>query len=1253
MSEALEKALEKLKIPSKFELLATAVLCKINRDYQAIMHTGLNAEGETRRSPVDGFLRVPNSNPPHYILVEHTIAKDLKKKWLFDHRTVTPSKRGRKTKLSESDDGDLLKAGQLSSTYKAEFPDAIFTVVLTTNQRLQPKFCLEVEKKAQELGVLVEFLERSGIARYLNTKPDGQWLRKEYLGIEAEMLSEDLLHYLCEKSLNEYQRQRNFLTSPDHWVSRHINQQVEKAVENQNCSISLLIGNSGSGKSAAAYQVGKKHLEEGGYSLWLSEDVLGSSDFRENALDKALHDLYPSLMPDAGNAALQLLKDGKRLLLIADDVNRTNSPANLLQKLINWSKPFPIKDSNAKHTPSKQMLICPVWSDIVRKITPNVDKTAWISSVFVGTMSAKEGLESVKDALLRNHIELPSVEVTTLAENLGNDPILIGLFDNLLPNIEHGKLSQVAENAIDSFISDVIEKVVGDLLPIEYRSALLGLTTQMLLQRRFNPKWSDIQNWISNSSEELQALRVLAKNEKLCRLDGEKLVFRHDRIREFLLVQSMGRLLNKNASEPLNIFWEPYYAEIIGQAIIQYPQSEEFLQELCDRLALALVESIHYFSTSPDDYQQEIITILKNWIEREVINDLVPKSVIDAICWSLVRIDSPIVLEITERFPRNNQILLARLRNGCAVSGINYCIKTNHSWGFLPSCNYSLLDKILEQANHYHKNILLKVLKELLISKIITDQEREGVFTLIGLFCFSELENEISICWNYAFDKEYLLLYAVWAAIRCCTAQSNSFEGSISQYWAMYLSEKSTDELNDLNEQLGLALSKGISDATIKYLISLSDTHRSLHSYLEFIFVYIDHPDTIEFIVRQINGQETIDETKSFNYWIGIEFIGQFEHYAFRKNSKLSKASRIRLYDLWKDSSNSSLLRYKAFKFWIIGIEMNELHLLKEVLPDSFLYVGALLYRIKLADYSIAPDLVKLLSENLPERELWYNTLLEVAHHVWSNEIKEIVRKHLMIESSDTSKIFYDHTVAKLLKFIPIIEAEQLLVESWEHIKYNSLYVQTALYIGTPVCMELAKQAINQCSDKQSILKSVHRIFGFLTSGEIERITKAHLKRLLPYSSYLDEVSIWLLADFCKKLGILNESRNYLVDCLDSSNRKIYYPTTNELSEELDKYVVEKDAKWKVISWVDRFSERGVSNDHAVEIIDKWLESNPTLKGLQIVSTCLISIGLRKNLALLDKYAITGSDPEIETIRSNTKFAVYQKSLDFTSNCQE
>lgn len=47
--------LESITDRSRFELLATSVLRKANLNYSAIIHTGINAAGETIVSPVDGF----------------------------------------------------------------------------------------------------------------------------------------------------------------------------------------------------------------------------------------------------------------------------------------------------------------------------------------------------------------------------------------------------------------------------------------------------------------------------------------------------------------------------------------------------------------------------------------------------------------------------------------------------------------------------------------------------------------------------------------------------------------------------------------------------------------------------------------------------------------------------------------------------------------------------------------------------------------------------------------------------------------------------------------------------------------------------------------------------------------------------------------------------------------------------------------------------------------------------------------------
>ena len=671
-------------------------------------------------------------------------------------------------------------------------------------------------------------------------------------------------------------------------------------------------------------------------------------------------------MPDAGNAALQLLKDGKRLLLIADDVNRTNSPANLLQKLVNWSKPFPSQDSNTKTTPSNQLLICPVWSDIVRKINLDVDKTTWISSVFVGSMSYEEGLEAVKDALLGNRIELTNAEVNTLAAKLGNDPILMGLFDDLLPKIEYGKLSQVAENAIDSFISEVFENVVGDLLPIEYRSALLCLTTQMLLQRRFNPKWSDIKNWLNNSSEELQALRTLVNNEKLCRLEGEKLVFRHDRIQDFLLVESMGQLLNGNASEPLDIFWEPYYAKIIGQAIIQYPQSEEFLQELCEQIPLALVEALNYSNTS-ENYLK-IVDKVRNWLCRNIENNTIPESLFDAVYSSLMKVGSPSILEVTKTLPPNRAILLARLRNGCTKSGIRYLAHSNMNF-FVPLVQDSLYEEILNHASFYHKATLLTDLQQVLKSSSIKDIKRDGALTLAEFLKFFELEKDIITCWQLSEDKSFTLRSASWAATQCFRDEYLYLLEPLFIYWSELPDEPNEKHKYARNwfandEVSQLILSHQLRSSVIKYFLSQSKKYKSLSSIITKILSRVDDADVLEYIVRENSNpqknnlqiNDLINTPSAFStVWASIRFW----HF------NLSKSSIDRLKELWQNDINNETIREKAASLWFESVSHEQIDDLRAIKADSPYFHSTLLKRIKLGDRSVIEDAYSLLLDDV------------------------------------------------------------------------------------------------------------------------------------------------------------------------------------------------------------------------------------------------------------------------------------------------
>jgi hypothetical protein len=77
-----------------FERLATAILRESNSQYRQLAHPGVNVDGKTVKSPVDGIMFVPGADPPHMIAVHHTTCarSDLEKKWLHDPATVQPRK---------------------------------------------------------------------------------------------------------------------------------------------------------------------------------------------------------------------------------------------------------------------------------------------------------------------------------------------------------------------------------------------------------------------------------------------------------------------------------------------------------------------------------------------------------------------------------------------------------------------------------------------------------------------------------------------------------------------------------------------------------------------------------------------------------------------------------------------------------------------------------------------------------------------------------------------------------------------------------------------------------------------------------------------------------------------------------------------------------------------------------------------------------------------------------------------------------
>src|SRR5438270_13594405 len=95
-----------------FERVAMAVLRIAEPLCTTLSHPGVNAEGKTRKSPLDGIGFVRGADPPHLVAVHHTTtaADGLEKKWLHDPATVRPRKPGRKPTAPA---GDLSKPAEI------------------------------------------------------------------------------------------------------------------------------------------------------------------------------------------------------------------------------------------------------------------------------------------------------------------------------------------------------------------------------------------------------------------------------------------------------------------------------------------------------------------------------------------------------------------------------------------------------------------------------------------------------------------------------------------------------------------------------------------------------------------------------------------------------------------------------------------------------------------------------------------------------------------------------------------------------------------------------------------------------------------------------------------------------------------------------------------------------------------------------------------------------------------------------------
>lgn len=1236
------EALESITDRGLFELLVTSVLRKANREYETIIHTGINVRGVPIKSPLDGFCLVPESKPPKFIIVQHTTTelRGLERKWLYNRTSAK-----RKEHLQKKEDGDLIKAIHKAQKIRKRIPYAKFIVVLASNRRLSENLLEKVYQKAIDSRIDIDIWEQSRLADFLDTTAEGQWLRKRFLRIEAELLSKPLLEKLCQDSLSFFENEL-FLSSPRMWISREADVQIEQAKQSGENSIIFLVGESGFGKSVAAYKSLQKHVENGEIGLFMHAELIKECLSLEVALEKTIRYLHPRLQPEENKNILQFVKNNSRILIIIDDINRIENPDKLFQRIITWTKAHKSNQSDSHQSDSPYLIICPIWPHVWGTLKHIFEDISWIQTIFIRTLNSQEGGDALRKVTSEQDIEITDTEANELAELMGNDPYLIGLFSSLLTREQLNNLKKMAKNVVEKFISACIEETASEkdatYLVSEYRKALFNLTHKMLLMKKLYPLWEEVQVWFNSDSKSLMALRKLIQNAKLCRLnDYDKFTFRHDRILDAFLVSNITKIL---ASGDLDneILFEPFYAHLIGQALSGSNIDQGFIKKMQKKLPLALLEALRHFGAPSSSLHNTIIEEIERWWQKKVRTNLVPESVLDAVSWSLIETDSPAVIKITESYHPYPLYHLARFRNGCTKSGAMYCVGRH---GLAPSYNDVLRDRILKHAKSRHEEIFLTELELLLKSTEATDEEREGYLALAGFLGFSTLQDEILKCWELSKDKTRVLPEAIWASTQCCGDNPSKMLDPLLKFWAGLSDEKDKHENTEktkIAEMLCFALARGIHNDVVNYFIQLSKHNDSLCIPITMIMEHIDDPDAIEYIVQSVAKIDRENEgTGRFSPWSTV-LTSRWDP-SQHSGRHLSQYSLIRLKELWESQKSDRFLKKHAFRLWLTGVEYEQIDILRSIPSNSPLFRMALKKRIKLRDYRAISDLLPLI-----EKEIHW---LDDIHNIWGDEFISPVKQHLDSLVNNTPDDFSGgwtdahYFLSNLLMRIPESTAEQLFTEYWEYLGYSPLFIQAALYVGTKSCLKLADFSIQKCPQQINIFQHIGFRFDFWNEKRYYLI-KQRLDNLVPYINRIKKSDLWHLADACKRLGIPEWTQKHISDFLSEEHRKRYNPSDNDLLQQLSEFEDKKHGVIYVKFWLEGFDKRHDQNERALNITETWLASNPTVERLRIASSCIQNVGTRNDLSILEKFEILGSLDEIKKIKESARFFLYRRSLE-------
>ena len=1223
------RRLEAMTDSGLFERLATAVLRVADSRTRRLVHSGVNVEGKTVNSPVDGITFLGDANPPQMIAVHHTTCKreDLRRKWLNEPDSLTACK----IYGSRPSEGDLIKAIRLFLEQKRTIPNLQATIILTTNKEPLQDLIQELHTVAQSASVEVEIWSNSSIAHILDFNATGQWIRRKYLQIEQEYLSFELLRELSKTSLSYTPLFHDTRT----WIGRDLDDALASA---SGRDVMFLVGESGTGKSVACYRRLAKHIDSGGLGLIVSHDVLVNSLSLDQAIHSTLQSLHPALVSGSGSMALELAAHSRRLLIVVvEDVSRSPQPQLLIERLASWST----RNEKPQNSNSWQIL-CPLWPRLLLTLRDDIRKNLGQLIQTTSGYTEKEGTAAVQMRRTVAGVQTTDLDAATVAAALGNDPLLIALSDPF----EEREPRRVIQGFVQSSIERLAE-MRREFTTGEYLATLRQFAYASLECRCLNPSMVDISRMFDQSQESITMLRHVVQNGELMHVAGkgtyETVVFRHDRVRDWLCADALVEEIQFGTISD-SVLGDPYYAEIIGAALARVNLVSRVLERVSLVNPLALFCAMFYCDEQELARLDCIVKHAEAWLKKPETQ----RPNMDSLRWEATRVlsqcNGSYVRSLASRFPNETDEfwgLRARFRNGDFLAGIVLCCR------YAPGVTVVGHVELIDHVYGLRGVSLLRTLKQLLRRPSLPQQVRSGGLRLSGYLRDPSLADAIESCWKTDENRNAILADYLWAAAQCCGDNPARLLGSVCDCWATLSDESEDGGMPSARDNLAAhevrwAFRERVPKCAVRYFVDRAQPS-DLRWPITYMLHGLDDPSAIEFVVSELARMDLEHEGRS-TVPVFISTVRDEWNWQQEKNGKsMSGDSRTFLYRLWSDTKADRHFRTRAFEIWCSTVASDDISTLAKIEESDVLADPALFQLLRRGDQNSIERLVRKLRND--GRGYWW----QLGRFIWSDKLTEALDgalqkrgEEIRLDKEPDERAWIDHILAERLMALPIGTTERLLTQHWMNLSRKSEYLQVALYVASSKLCKMVADIVKTYPVPKDIFEHITMHFGVRIKGRSGITRPAQIEALRPYFCHLSNFDIQELWQVCGKNGWKDFRRQHLDARVLSHETTLFVDDTRAMVE-LDRLVDQSPIRF-TNHWIDRSLETGESTGSMMAVVREWLGRKDDIGSLVVASEVVKEAGRRcdKEILLSHKMAMTD---EGRSIIDDTSFFLKRRTL--------